>query len=111
MRVESCSATKVNLLIPILRIKRGELKDCLSCLPIVGEDLKGAAFDFEVSDGLNEAGKESFKVGVRRPELVVHKGRTPLPLFPFTQTPIKPENLLVRSTDEREVHFQVRNWF
>jgi hypothetical protein len=72
-----------------------------------GQDMKGCAFDFEVSDGLNEATKETFRVTVRKPELNVYEGRVPLAVFPFTQTPIKPENLLIRSSDAREVHFQV----
>lgn len=75
---------------------------------IKGHDTLPAAFDFEVSDGLNEAVKESFKVSVRSPELTVYEGRVPLPVFPFTQVPIAPENLLIRSSDGREVHYQVR---
>lgn len=74
-----------------------------------GADTKPAAFEFEVSDGLNEAGKESFKVRVRKPELTPGSGRevVPLSVFPFTRAPLGLENLLVRSTDGREVHFQV----
>jgi hypothetical protein len=70
--------------------------------------MKPGSFDFEVSDGLNEAGKETFKVAVRKPELTIYDGRVPLPVFPFTQVSVKPENLLVRSSDARDVLFQVR---
>lgn len=76
-----------------------------------GHDLKPSSFDFEVSDGLNEAEKETFKISVRKPELSAYQGRVPLVVFPFTQSPIRPENLLVRSSDEREVYFQVSKQF
>jgi len=66
-----------------------------------------ASFDFEVSDGLNEASQETFKIAVRKPELQLYDGRVPLSVFPLTQAPVKPENLLVRSSDGREIGFQV----
>jgi len=69
--------------------------------------MKGASFDFEVSDGLNEASKETFKISIRKPELVEYEGRVRLSVFPLTQAPLKPENLLVRSSDGREINFQV----
>ncbi|CAG7786715.1 unnamed protein product, partial [Allacma fusca] len=72
-----------------------------------GEDLKPAWFEFELSDGLNEAAKEGFNVSVKKPELLVYDGRVPLPVFPLTQSPLKPENLLVRSSDGREITFQI----
>jgi len=75
---------------------------------ISGEGIKGASFDFEVSDGLNEANKETFKVSIRKPELVVYEARVPLSVFPLTQSPLKPENLLVRSSDGRDINFQVK---
>ena len=74
----------------------------------LGEDLRPAWFEFELSDGLNEAAKESFNVTVRKPELMLHDGRLSLPVFPLTQSPLKPENLFVKSSDGREITFQVR---
>ena len=87
---------------------------CEKCVPyhsnsffFAGEDLRPAWFEFELSDGLNEAAKESFNVTVRKPELMVHDGRVSLPVFPLTQSPLKPENLFVKSSDGREITFQV----
>lgn len=72
-----------------------------------GLDTKAASFDFEVSDGLNEASIETFKVSVRKPELQLYDGRVKLAVFPLTQSPLRPENLLVRSNDGREINYQV----
>lgn len=74
---------------------------------VSGLDTKPASFDFETSDGLNEASIETFKVNVRKPELQLYDGRVKLAVFPLTQTPLRPENLLVRSTDGRDVNYQV----
>ncbi len=72
-----------------------------------GLDTKAASFDFETSDGLNEASIETFKVTVRKPELQLYDGRVKLAVFPLTQSPLRPENLLVRSSDGREINYQV----
>lgn len=96
--------TDLDLMNSLEFIKRHEL---MSLLLHLGEDLKAGSFDFEVSDGLNEASKETFKISIRKPELVEYEGRVWLPVFPLTQAPIKPENLLVRSSDGREINFKV----
>lgn len=95
---------------PITNFTQAQLNASLILFTHKGVDLKQAAFDFEVSDGLNEAGKETFKVVVRKPNLTMVDGQAPLPVFPFTRAPLTGKNVHVTSSDGKEVHFQVRNF-
>ncbi|OXA39675.1 Chondroitin sulfate proteoglycan 4 [Folsomia candida] len=92
---------------PITNFTQAQLNASLILFTHKGVDLKQAAFDFEVSDGLNEAGKETFKVVVRKPNLTMVDGQAPLPVFPFTRAPLTGKNVHVTSSDGKEVHFQV----